>query len=175
MAKTSKQSRATAATQSEAASVPPSAHNPDKEAPGGPVARRVSGAKSSKTTGKSKAAGRRAPRPARKTQATRKPSNGTPAAANDVSRQTKISDDDIRLRAYFIAERRMQSGVPGDSTHDWWRRTASCRRKRARTTSQASSRSRDHSSVWDRLLHFFKESVDRERLRQKPANSRLST
>jgi hypothetical protein len=32
----------------------------------------------------------------------------------------EISDEDIRLRAYFIAERRMQTGMPGDSTNDWW-------------------------------------------------------
>jgi hypothetical protein len=29
------------------------------------------------------------------------------------------SDDDIRLRAYFIAERRIQFSLPGDSDHDW--------------------------------------------------------
>ena len=29
------------------------------------------------------------------------------------------SDDEIRLRAYFIAERRVQLGLDGDSTHDW--------------------------------------------------------
>jgi hypothetical protein len=120
MAKTSKQSRATAAAQSEAAALPPSENNPSKEAPGGSVARRLSGAKSGKTTGKSKAAGKRASRPAKKTLATRKPPNGTLAGADGVSRRIEISDDDIRLRAYFIAERRMQSGVPGDSTHDWW-------------------------------------------------------
>ena len=29
------------------------------------------------------------------------------------------SDDEIRLRAYFIAERRLQLCLEGDSTHDW--------------------------------------------------------
>ena len=29
------------------------------------------------------------------------------------------SDDEIRLRAYFIAERRTQLCLEGDSTHDW--------------------------------------------------------
>ncbi|MEP6822031.1 MAG: DUF2934 domain-containing protein [Chthoniobacterales bacterium] len=29
------------------------------------------------------------------------------------------SDSDIQLRAYFLAERRMQQGLPGDSSHDW--------------------------------------------------------
>lgn len=30
-----------------------------------------------------------------------------------------ISDEDIGLRAYFIAERRQKMGWPGDSTADW--------------------------------------------------------
>lgn len=30
-----------------------------------------------------------------------------------------ISTDDIALRAYFIAERRQQLGLPGDSLGDW--------------------------------------------------------
>lgn len=30
-----------------------------------------------------------------------------------------ISDDQIRLRAYFLAEYRMQNGLAGDSNHDW--------------------------------------------------------
>ena len=29
------------------------------------------------------------------------------------------SDAEIRTRAYFIAERRMQLAIPGDSAHDW--------------------------------------------------------
>ncbi len=29
------------------------------------------------------------------------------------------SDDEIRTRAYFIAERRMQLSLQGDSAHDW--------------------------------------------------------
>jgi hypothetical protein len=29
------------------------------------------------------------------------------------------TDDQIRLRAYFLAERRHQLSLPGDSNHDW--------------------------------------------------------
>ena len=29
------------------------------------------------------------------------------------------TDEDIRIRAYFIAERRHQLSLPGDSNHDW--------------------------------------------------------
>lgn len=30
-----------------------------------------------------------------------------------------ISSDDIALRAYFLAERRQQEGIPGDEHSDW--------------------------------------------------------
>ncbi len=33
--------------------------------------------------------------------------------------QVAVSDDDIRLRAYFFAEERIREGVAGDSAHDW--------------------------------------------------------
>jgi hypothetical protein len=29
------------------------------------------------------------------------------------------SDDEIRIRAYFLAERRHRLSLPGDSAHDW--------------------------------------------------------
>lgn len=30
-----------------------------------------------------------------------------------------VTDEQIRIRAYFIAERRTQNGIAGDSAHDW--------------------------------------------------------
>ena len=30
-----------------------------------------------------------------------------------------FTNDDIALRAYFIAEKRRQHGLPGDEAHDW--------------------------------------------------------
>jgi hypothetical protein len=38
-----------------------------------------------------------------------------PAAARPV----EPTDDEIRIRAYFLAERRHQLALPGDSAHDW--------------------------------------------------------
>jgi hypothetical protein len=35
------------------------------------------------------------------------------------SKPKEPSDADISLRAYFIAERRMKLGLPGDQAHDW--------------------------------------------------------
>lgn len=29
------------------------------------------------------------------------------------------TDEEIRIRAYFLAERRIQLSLPGDSAHDW--------------------------------------------------------
>jgi len=47
-----------------------------------------------------------------KTRATRSPGARTTAASHP-------SDDQIRTRAYFIAERRHRFGLPGDAESDW--------------------------------------------------------
>jgi hypothetical protein len=57
--------------------------------------------KQKKAASKKKTAKVPAPRPAEK-----------PAPAEP-------SDDAIRLRAYFLAERRARLSLPGDSAHDW--------------------------------------------------------
>jgi hypothetical protein len=59
---------------------------------------------------------KKAPAAVKKSSA-RKPttSAGKPAAARPV----EPTDDEIRIRAYFLAERRHQLSLPGDSAHDW--------------------------------------------------------
>jgi hypothetical protein len=45
-----------------------------------------------------------------------------PAASKKVSStgsRHEPSDEEIRIRAYFIAERRIQLSLQGDSDHDW--------------------------------------------------------
>jgi hypothetical protein len=45
-----------------------------------------------------------------------------PAASKKKSPPASIqepSDEEIRIRAYFIAERRIQLSLAGDSAHDW--------------------------------------------------------
>ncbi len=42
-----------------------------------------------------------------------------PKAAKPVAQVPVPSNDDIALRAYYIAERRQKLGWPGDSTSDW--------------------------------------------------------
>ena len=43
----------------------------------------------------------------------------TSAAKPAASRPVEPTDDEIRLRAYFLAERRHKLSLPGDSAHDW--------------------------------------------------------
>ena len=33
--------------------------------------------------------------------------------------ESKVTDEAVRIRAYFISEWRTQNGIPGDSAHDW--------------------------------------------------------
>jgi len=42
-----------------------------------------------------------------------------PAVTKKSSLASSISRDDVALRAYFIAEKRHQQGIYGDSAHDW--------------------------------------------------------
>lgn len=64
-----------------------------------------------------------APKPKRKKAAPKKKPLATkPAAPKKVSSSAsrpEPSDEEIRIRAYFIAERRMQLSLQGDSAHDW--------------------------------------------------------
>jgi hypothetical protein len=65
-----------------------------------------------------------APKPRRKKVASKKKKIAAvkPAAPKKVSAPASISepsDEEIRLRAYFIAERRIQLSLQGDSAHDW--------------------------------------------------------
>ena len=52
-----------------------------------------------------------------KKSSARKPT--TSAAKPATSRPVEPTDDEIRIRAYFLAERRHQLSLPGDSAHDW--------------------------------------------------------
>jgi hypothetical protein len=59
----------------------------------------------------------KAKKPAAKRTATTARSSAKKAPSP--SRVQEPSDDQIRLRAYFLAERRHQLSLPGDSAHDW--------------------------------------------------------
>lgn len=71
---------------------------------------------------KKKARTAAAPGRKKKTVAARKPSTKQPrdsSAKSVTPRPVEPTDDEIRLRAYFLAERRHRLSLPGDSNHDW--------------------------------------------------------
>jgi hypothetical protein len=58
----------------------------------------------------------------KKPAATRKPSTKQATASDSKSAASgpaEPTDEEIRLRAYFLAERRHRLSLPGDSNHDW--------------------------------------------------------
>jgi len=54
----------------------------------------------------------------KKTAAPKKSPAKQPAASAP-KQSVEPTDDQIRLRAYFLAERRHKLSLPGDSNHDW--------------------------------------------------------
>ncbi len=46
-------------------------------------------------------------------------SRGSAKKASSAPALREPTDEEIRIRAYFLAERRMQLSLPGDSAHDW--------------------------------------------------------
>lgn len=81
--------------------------NDNAKAPKGPTKKRR--ATAAKQTARKPAAREKTPTPAATAAENPAPS---PAA-------TEPSDDAIRMRAYFLAERRARLSLPGDSAHDW--------------------------------------------------------
>ena len=55
----------------------------------------------------------------RKTSAAHAKSRKSPVGKKPLPAQTAVSDDEIRLRAYFLAEQRLSAGIAGDSSSDW--------------------------------------------------------
>lgn len=78
------------------------------------------------TTAKTPAPAKRTAKPSaakppaaeKKTAVRAKPANGS-AAPKGVSKAPGFTNDDIAMRAYFIAEKRRHHGQPGDVHHDW--------------------------------------------------------
>ena len=71
-----------------------------------------------KSTGVAKSVGRNRSATPRKVSAGRRTGEKTaqePTAAGDAA----VTDEEVRKRAYFISEWRVQNGIAGDSAHDW--------------------------------------------------------
>jgi hypothetical protein len=75
------------------------------------------------TSGRKKKSPAPAPAPKKnKSAATKKPATKPPTAPvqkPSAARPVEPSDEEIRIRAYFLAERRHRLSLPGDSAHDW--------------------------------------------------------
>src|SRR5437762_732879 len=109
MAKSSKKSRQAMVPEGE--SIAPDAATASSmgtDEPLRPATSEAPAAKPAKATEQPKAGGKRAGQTARKIPRTTKPRAATTARKSRGARSVVISEDDIRLRAYFIAERRMQ-------------------------------------------------------------------
>ena len=70
-----------------------------------------------KAAAKKKSAGSKTA--AKKTSAKKSPKKSTGKRSVPAQHATEPSDEDIRLRAYFIAERRVQLSLGGDPANDW--------------------------------------------------------
>lgn len=116
MAKSSKKSKEATAEKSNPAT--PGLESSDgldtAEAVKSPAAKKAAGksAGRAKSSGKSRGATRR--RAASPGEPRAKPAQASPASG-----EAAVTDEEIRMRAYFIAEWRMQNGIAGDSAHDW--------------------------------------------------------
>jgi hypothetical protein len=95
---------------------------PAEDKPGDNPAAPSANGKTSAPEPKKKARAGATPAKKKKPAAAKKPSNkppATPTAKPSASRPVEPTDDEIRLRAYFLAERRHRLSLPGDSAHDW--------------------------------------------------------
>jgi hypothetical protein len=72
------------------------------------------------TAGEPKKKSRTSASPAKKTKpAPPKKSAAKKPKASAANQPAEPTDEEIRIRAYFIAERRHRLSLPGDSNHDW--------------------------------------------------------
>ena len=95
---------------------------PVEDKPGGNADAPSANGKVSAPEPKKKARGGATPAKKKKPAPAKKPStkqSTTSATKPAASRPVEPTDDEIRLRAYFLAERRHKLSLPGDSAHDW--------------------------------------------------------
>ena len=119
MAKNPKKSKENAAPESKSAAPTSEVRNGNGAAhPEKPVVAPSAPAKPVKPAGRAKSAPKSRGASPKKATPARKP-RATGAKKKAGAGGVAISDEEIRIRAYFISEQRMQNGVPGDSAHDW--------------------------------------------------------
>jgi hypothetical protein len=91
--------------------------NPAAPASPETTASATNGALAAKSKAKAASAGKKKPPQKKKAQPAAKPATSTKTSLP--TKSPGPSDEEIRIRAYFIAERRLQLSLPGDSAHDW--------------------------------------------------------
>jgi hypothetical protein len=94
----------------------PSDEKPTEDRPVPAEDGKLSGLEPKKKTRAAAAIGKK-----KKPAATRKPptKQATASDSKSAAGPAEPTDEEIRLRAYFLAERRHRLSLPGDSNHDW--------------------------------------------------------
>jgi len=120
MAKNSKKSKEIAAVENAPVAPMAEAQNGNGTAkPAKKTAAKNAAPKSMKSAERAKPAAKARATTPRKTAPARKPRAAISPRKELGESKVRISDDEIRIRAYFIAEQRMREGRPGSSDNDW--------------------------------------------------------
>jgi hypothetical protein len=91
----------------------PVEHNPGDDAAPSSANGKVSAAEPKKKSRPTAGPAKKKKTAAAKKSATKKPAASAPKSVPEPT------DEEIRLRAYFLAEHRHRLSLPGDSNHDW--------------------------------------------------------
>ena len=120
MAKSSKKSKEIAAVENTPVAAMTEAQNGNGTAkPAKKTAAKNAAPKSVKSAEGAKPSAKARATTPRKTALARKPHAAVSPRRHLGESKVLISDDEIRIRAYFIAEQRMREGRPGSSDNDW--------------------------------------------------------
>lgn len=112
-------SKKTKSAKSEAASAPRNKNTAKAEKPLEPLASKTKTAKAAAEQTSARATKSKAPTATKSKAAAKKSAAVKPTASKRKLPEVQISNDEIALRAYYIAERRQKMGWPGNSASDW--------------------------------------------------------
>ncbi len=120
MAKSSKKSKETAAPEINPVAPDNEALNSNGLAKAAkPTAAKSPAGKVAKSASRPKSAGKTRSAKPRKTPAARQPRTAASSKRKAAPDSIMIPEEEIRMRAYFIAEHRMREGIHGNSADDW--------------------------------------------------------
>jgi Protein of unknown function (DUF2934) len=120
MAKSSKKSKEAAAPEINPVALDEEARNGNSPAKAAkPAAGKSPSVKVAKSASRPKSAGKTRSAKPGKTPATRQPRAAASSKRKAAPDSFMIPEEEIRMRAYFIAERRMREGIEGNSADDW--------------------------------------------------------